>query len=90
MHVTRTKVFSEKYKCDAVKPASQPDANESAIAGDLGIGVNLLRRWYHGLDEGEEGEDRNVVAVALANKNASIAWALLAHNSKFRSDHVIN
>jgi len=30
----------------------------------------------------------NVAAVALANKNARIAWALLAREEKFRSDHV--
>lgn len=31
--------------------------------------------------------DKNVVAVALANKNARIIWALLAHNREFRSDY---
>lgn len=30
---------------------------------------------------------KNVAAVALANKNARIAWALLAHEQKFRSDY---
>jgi len=29
----------------------------------------------------------NVVAVALANKNARIAWALLAHDRSFRADY---
>ena len=32
--------------------------------------------------------NKNVVAVALANKNARIAWALLAHDRNFRSDYV--
>lgn len=32
--------------------------------------------------------NKNVAAVALANKNARIAWALLARAEKFRSDHV--
>lgn len=31
--------------------------------------------------------DKNVVAVALANKNARIAWAMLARNEVFRSAH---
>jgi len=31
--------------------------------------------------------NKNVAAVALANKNARIAWALLAHDSDFRSDY---
>jgi transposase len=31
--------------------------------------------------------DKNVVAVALANKNARIVWALLAHDREFRSDY---
>jgi len=29
----------------------------------------------------------NVVAVALANKNARIVWALLAHDREFRPDY---
>lgn len=32
--------------------------------------------------------NKNVAAVALANKNARIAWALLAHNREFRPDYV--
>lgn len=31
--------------------------------------------------------DKNIVAVALANKNARIIWALLAHDREFRSDY---
>jgi len=34
-------------------------------------------------------KDRNVAAVALANKNARIVWALLAHDRDFRSDYVM-
>ena len=30
---------------------------------------------------------RNVAAVALANKNARIAWALLAHERTFQPDY---
>src|SRR4029453_1696612 len=30
----------------------------------------------------------NVAAVALANKNARIAWALLAHDREFQPDYV--
>lgn len=31
--------------------------------------------------------NRNIATVAQANKNARIAWALLAHQSEFRADH---
>lgn len=31
--------------------------------------------------------NKNVAAVALANKNARIIWALLAHHREFRSDY---
>ena len=31
--------------------------------------------------------NRNIAAVALANKNARIAWALLAHDRTFRPDY---
>jgi transposase len=34
-------------------------------------------------------KDKNVAAVALANKNARIVWALLAHDREFRSDYVM-
>lgn len=33
-------------------------------------------------------KNKNVATVALANKNARIVWALLAHMQKFRSDYV--
>ena len=32
--------------------------------------------------------NKNVAAVALANKNARIVWALLAHDREFRPDYV--
>jgi len=32
--------------------------------------------------------NRNVAAVALANKNARVAWALLAHQREFKPDYV--
>lgn len=32
--------------------------------------------------------NKNIATVALANKNARIAWALLAHDRDFRSDYV--
>jgi transposase len=35
-----------------------------------------------------ERRSPNVVAVALANKNARIIWALLAHNREFRPDYM--
>jgi transposase len=31
--------------------------------------------------------NKNVATVALANKNARIVWALLAHDREFRSDY---
>lgn len=34
-----------------------------------------------------ERRNKNVAAVALANKNARIVWALLAHDRNFRSDY---
>jgi transposase len=31
--------------------------------------------------------NKNIAAVALANKNARMVWALLAHDRRFRSDY---
>lgn len=33
--------------------------------------------------------NKNIAAVALANKNARIVWALMAHDREFRSDYVV-
>ena len=34
-----------------------------------------------------ERRNANVAAVALANKNARVVWALLAHDREFRADY---
>ena len=36
----------------------------------------------------EERRGRNVTAVALVNKNARTAWALLAQGTSFDAEHV--
>ena len=40
--------------------------------------------WINGV---VSRRNKNVAAVALANKNARIVWALLAHDREFRSDY---
>lgn len=40
--------------------------------------------WINGL---VNRRNKNVAAVALANKNARIVWALLAHDREFRADY---
>jgi transposase len=40
--------------------------------------------WLHKLPE---RRNPNVAAVALANKNARIVWALLGNDREFRSDY---
>lgn len=40
--------------------------------------------WLHGL---LQRRNANVAAVALANKNARIVWALLVHGREFHSDY---
>lgn len=40
--------------------------------------------WVNGV---VNRRNKNVAAVALANKNARIAWALLAHDREFRSNY---
>jgi len=34
-----------------------------------------------------ERRHKNVAAVALANKNARIVWALLRHGSEYKADY---
>ena len=40
--------------------------------------------WLHKLIE---RRNKNVAAVALANKNARVVWALLAHDRRFKFDY---
>lgn len=40
------RLFSEEFKREAVKLVNQPGATKAAIARDLGVGANLLGRWY--------------------------------------------
>jgi len=40
--------------------------------------------WINGV---VNRRNKNVAAVALANKNARIVWALLAHEREFRPDY---
>jgi len=39
------------------------------------------------LDSMVSRRNKNIAAVALANKNARIVWALLAHDRQFRLDY---
>ena len=41
--------------------------------------------WLNGV---VNRRNKNIAAVALANKNARIVWALLAHDREFRADYV--
>jgi transposase-like protein len=36
--------FSDEYKPEAERPATQPGVTKSQVAGDLGINANLLAR----------------------------------------------
>lgn len=54
----------------------------------------VLRHLEHNADPADgwlrrlvQRRNKNVAAVALANKNARIVWALLAHDRRFRSDY---
>lgn len=47
--------FTEEFKREAIKLASQPGASPAAIAHDLGITANLLGRWRRERD-GSSGQ----------------------------------
>lgn len=49
------RLFSEEFKSEAVKLVGQPGASKAGIARDLGVGANLLGRWYR-----EANVDRQV------------------------------
>jgi transposase len=46
--------------------------------------TNPTCKWINGI---VSRRNNNVAAVALANKNARIVWALLTHDREFRSDY---
>ena len=58
------------------------------IHGARSVILAARRRTAQGgwLQELLKRRNPNVAAVALANKNARIAWALLAHNRRYRAD----
>ena len=59
--------FTEEFKREAVKLASQPGASTAAIASDLGINANLLGRWKRERDEsGSQSVVNNAAAVSPA------------------------
>jgi len=56
---------------------------------------SVLRHWEHRPDKADSWltrlmarRNKNIAAVALANKNARIAWALLAHQRDFDPGYV--
>lgn len=55
--------FTDEFKREAVKLARQAGATKSAIARDLGIGVNLLARW-------QRDQDGTVAAVSSGKGGA--------------------
>ncbi|MFI6908734.1 transposase [Nonomuraea sp. NPDC050394] len=42
---TRSKRYSEEFKCDAVEPARSSDRTVSEVARELGISPESLRNW---------------------------------------------
>lgn len=48
--------------------------------------TNQTSRWLVKL---VERRNKNVAALALANKNARIVWALLTHQREYQSDFVL-
>jgi transposase len=41
----RRRKFSDEYKLEAVRLATQPEVTKSQVAQELGINANLLGRW---------------------------------------------
>jgi len=46
--------------------------------------VNQTDRWLQGV---VQRRNKNIAAVALANKNARIVWALLVHDRRYQADY---
>jgi hypothetical protein len=62
-------------------------SEEAAEHGDLPDDVaNHAGTWLAGI---MGRRNKNVAAVALANKNARIVWALLAHDREYASDYAL-
>ena len=43
--MARRRKFSDEYKCEAVRLATEPGVTKSQVASELGINANLLSRW---------------------------------------------
>jgi len=63
--------FTEEFKREAVRQATQPGVSKSQVARDLQIHANLLRRWLRELVPSKDGQvaKADAIASALAQEN---------------------
>jgi transposase len=70
--------FSDEYKREAVRLATQPGVTKSQVASDLGINANLLGRWCKDYSANGEaafpgqGKSRDQVMAQLKRELARV------------------
>jgi transposase len=75
--MAKRRKYSEEFKREAVGLTRQPDASVSQVAGDIGVGSNLLFRWRRELEsEGKvfpgSGVARDQEVLALRRELARV------------------
>ena len=58
-----------------------------AVLGRSADKTDTRSQWINRM---RERRHPNVVAVALANKNARIVWSLLARDQEYRPEHAVS
>jgi len=71
--------FTVEQKREILREADQPGVTVSEVCRHHGLAPSVFYRWRPTAQDGS--------AVALANKNARIVWALSAHDREFQSDY---
>ncbi|WP_154671797.1 transposase, partial [Paraburkholderia sprentiae] len=82
-----TKRYGGKVRLGSISKRGDPYLRTLLIHGARSVlcHAKVPTAWQKGIQERRPG---NVVAVALANKMARIAWAILAHESSYEKNHV--
>jgi transposase len=63
--------YTQEFKREAVRQASEPGSSTVKVAQDLGIHANLLHRWVRELVPSKDGRvaKADAIASALAQEN---------------------
>lgn len=85
----KRRFFTPEFKAQAVKLVIEGEHPISQIAGDLGIGESLLRRWRREHDEQTTSASNGLAAVASKTSLEEEVRRLRRENERLRQEREI-